>query len=182
MSENIQSIANGTFTLGQTSATNFEAGPGISITQPSEGTVRIANDETLLFSATSWSSTCPLDEPASNFKNIKIVYFESYGNAGARSITLDTERMTFSGGTYDTVYIDCPFYYANKINCRGGNYSFDTTTSFVLHNGVQFNMESLTTGTNTVTYKGYYTTGANRQASVFIDKIVGINRISGSNA
>jgi len=30
MSENIQSIANGSFVLGNTSATTFEAGPGIS--------------------------------------------------------------------------------------------------------------------------------------------------------
>jgi len=43
MSE-INSIAQGTYTLGQTSATTYQAGPGISITQPSEGTVRISND------------------------------------------------------------------------------------------------------------------------------------------
>ena len=180
MSE-INSIANGSFVLGDTSATTFIAGNGIKIDEPSAGTVRIGNDETVLFSASTWSATCPLSEPASNFKDIKIVYFEAYGNAGSRSITLDTERMTFSGGTYDTIYIDCPFYYANKINCRGGNYSFDTPTSFALHNGMQVNMESTTTGSNTITYKGYYTTGANRQASVFIDKIIGINRISGGN-
>ncbi len=44
MSENIQSIANGSFVLGQTSATNFVAGPGITIDSPSAGTVRIGND------------------------------------------------------------------------------------------------------------------------------------------
>jgi hypothetical protein len=44
MSENIQSIANGSFVLGSTSATTYQAGPGISITHPSEGTVRISND------------------------------------------------------------------------------------------------------------------------------------------
>ena len=49
MSENIQSISQGTYTIGQTSATNFIAGTGISITKPSEGTVRIANDETELY-------------------------------------------------------------------------------------------------------------------------------------
>ena len=45
MSENIQSISQGTYTIGQTSATNFQAGPGISITQPSEGTVRIGTED-----------------------------------------------------------------------------------------------------------------------------------------
>ena len=44
MSENIQSISQGTYTIGNTSAINFEAGPGISITEPSAGTVRIGND------------------------------------------------------------------------------------------------------------------------------------------
>lgn len=45
----IQSIANGTYVIGQTSATNFVAGNGIKIDSPSEGTVRIANDETVLY-------------------------------------------------------------------------------------------------------------------------------------
>ena len=49
MSENIQSISQGTYTIGQTSATNFVAGPGIKIDEPSAGTVRIGNDETVLF-------------------------------------------------------------------------------------------------------------------------------------
>lgn len=53
MSEPIQSIANGTYLIGETSQTEFQAGPGISITQPSEGTVRISNDETILFSDSS---------------------------------------------------------------------------------------------------------------------------------
>ena len=44
MSENIQSIANGSFVLGNTNELTFSAGPGISITQPSEGTVRIGTD------------------------------------------------------------------------------------------------------------------------------------------
>ena len=44
MSENIQSISQGTFTIGQTSATNFVAGPGIKIDEPSAGTVRIGMD------------------------------------------------------------------------------------------------------------------------------------------
>ena len=41
MSENIQSISQGTYTIGQTSATKFVAGPGIKIDEPSAGTVRI---------------------------------------------------------------------------------------------------------------------------------------------
>lgn len=48
MSE-IRSISTGTYTIGQTSNLNFEAGQGIKITEPSEGTVRISNDETVLY-------------------------------------------------------------------------------------------------------------------------------------
>jgi hypothetical protein len=74
MSE-INSIAQGTYTLGQTSATTYQAGPGISITQPSEGTVRISNDETVLWEATAnnqYSAT--LREPYSNFERIRIEF------------------------------------------------------------------------------------------------------------
>ena len=71
MSE-INSIANGTFTIGQTSATNFVAGPGIKIDEPSAGTVRIGNDETVLFQSTGFeATTCDLSEPPKNFESIK---------------------------------------------------------------------------------------------------------------
>lgn len=77
MSE-INSIANGTFTIGQTLATNFQAGPGISITQPSEGTVRIANDETVLFENSAGASVIngiPCSENPFNFDELKIYWY-----------------------------------------------------------------------------------------------------------
>ena len=84
MSE-INSIANGTFTIGQTSATNFIAGPGISIDSPSEGTVRISNDETVLWSGTSagtiLSAETTLVESMKNFERIRF-YFGSDYNQG----------------------------------------------------------------------------------------------------
>lgn len=49
----MNTIYDGTYVLGETSATNYVAGPGISITQPSEGTVMIAADETVLWEGTS---------------------------------------------------------------------------------------------------------------------------------
>ena len=72
MSENIQSIANGSFVLGQTSATTYQAGPGISITQPSEGTVRISNDETVLYDSSAKWTGITFSEPASNFEIIRV--------------------------------------------------------------------------------------------------------------
>ena len=74
MSE-INSIANGTYVIGQTSATNFIAGPGISITQPAEGTVRIANDETVLWEGTLGAvgvTSATLSEAFTNFEQIEV--------------------------------------------------------------------------------------------------------------
>ena len=75
MSENIQSISQGTFTIGQTSATNFVAGPGIKIDSPSAGTVRIGNDETVLWSGdlnqTNFSAEQNLSESITNFERVR---------------------------------------------------------------------------------------------------------------
>ena len=86
MSENIQSIANGSFVLGQTSATNFVAGPGIKIDEPSAGTVRIGNDETVIFEGDLYYNTTGLlSEPITNFERVRVVnkpgqYVETYSN------------------------------------------------------------------------------------------------------
>ena len=74
MSENIQSISQGTYTIGQTSATNFVAGPGIKIDEPTAGTVRIGNDETVLWSGNAGTSAVTLSESFENFESIKIVH------------------------------------------------------------------------------------------------------------
>ena len=83
MSE-INSIANGTFTIGQTSATNFIAGPGIKIDEPSAGTVRIGTDETVLWSGsltgTAGSLTAQLSEPFTNFEEIRLTMGSIYGS------------------------------------------------------------------------------------------------------
>lgn len=76
--KNIQSIANGSFVLGQTSATNFIAGNGIKIDKPSAGTVRIGNDETVLYSTTGdgRNNSFTLSELASIFEYLR---FEGIG-------------------------------------------------------------------------------------------------------
>lgn len=72
MSENIQSISQGTYTIGQTSATNFVAGPGIKIDEPSAGTVRIGNDETVIYEGSAAWTGITFSEPASNFEKIRV--------------------------------------------------------------------------------------------------------------
>ena len=74
----MNTIYDGSFVLGQTSATNFVAGPGISITQPSEGTVRIANDETLLYSGAYSTTTTAVNfsEEITNFDKIEVWWIQ----------------------------------------------------------------------------------------------------------
>lgn len=71
----MNTIYDGTYVIGQTSATNFIAGPGITIDSPSAGTVRIGNDETTLWKlpvigGTSTSAT--LSEDFTNFEQIEV--------------------------------------------------------------------------------------------------------------
>ena len=66
----------GTYTIGQTSATNFVAGPGITIDSPSAGTVRIGNDETVLYEDTNYTygrTSVTLSESYKNFEIIRII-------------------------------------------------------------------------------------------------------------
>jgi hypothetical protein len=87
MSE-IQSIANGTYMIGETTQTEFQAGPGISITKPSEGTIRIANDDTVLWSGEVSSTagqnlnyTITLSEAITNFEIIRVFLNDTYSDA-----------------------------------------------------------------------------------------------------
>jgi len=79
MSEPIRSISEGTFVIGDTNGLTFEAGPGISVSQPSEGTVRIANDETVLFENDAGTTEATLSESFANFDRIRI-YFRPFSN------------------------------------------------------------------------------------------------------
>ena len=68
----MNTIYDGTFVLGSTSATNFIAGPGIKIDSPSEGTVRIGNDETVLYEGSANYNLINFSEPASHFERIRL--------------------------------------------------------------------------------------------------------------
>ena len=78
MSENIQSISQGTYTIGNTNELTFSAGPGIKIDEPSAGTVRIGTDETVLWSG-SGSSDFSLSESIHNFEQIKVTMIMDNG-------------------------------------------------------------------------------------------------------
>ena len=99
MSENIQSISQGTYTIGQTSATNFIAGPGIKIDEPSAGTVRIGNDETVLYSGSSANPT--LTESINNFEKVDIVYTYWADKYTTRTLYGWSANPTFTEGWYN---------------------------------------------------------------------------------
>ena len=168
MSENIQSIANGSFVLGQTSATNFIAGQGITIDSPSAGTVRIGTDETVLWSGVysgsiSDSNYIILSERPDNFETIEITngpgYYSKYrydGNSDTWSF-----MQTFANNGATTVYTNR--YSVDKANkkvtCKSSN-SFNTYANGVSNWSNRSNMD----------------VGETR-----LTKVIGINRISGGN-
>lgn len=163
MSE-INSIANGTFTIGQTSATNFIAGPGISITQPSAGTVRIGNDETVLWETTSNDATaCTFSENWKNFEKID-VYAITNDNIGFVTTFPNYSRIgqvTLRNAFYSTVY---------GVYDKLATFNMTTGGMSSLKQGVaRF-------GPGSAQYS--FTTGD----GIWLKKVIGINRISGSNA
>ena len=130
MSENIQSISQGTYTIGQTSATNFVAGPGIKIDQPSEGVVRIGNDETVLYSG-AYTSAFSVSEPITNFNNIRLVCHNNRDNEYAFGSIVNTNYFTF--GTINwTDNTD-----NNPLQLFGGGYSSTNGVDFTYFGGYQ---------------------------------------------
>ena len=149
-------IYNGTFLLGNTSATTLSAGPGIKIDSTSvPGTIKISNDETVLWSGTLASgSTATLTENITNFERIGFAGYSHNGNAYtvyAEAPVLNTTvrigATTFWPGSPEVDLVKC--------ECNGTTVKSWGTS--ILYNGSTTN----TSGT--------------------ITKIYGINRISGGN-
>lgn len=164
MSE-INSIANGTYTIGQTSATNFVAGPGIKIDEPSAGTVRIGTDETVLWSghisAGAALTAYTLSEPISSFDSYKVYWLWNQGTNCSEEVNefcWDEDRSTANNFTLFSV---------NRFG--GTNYS-----AWGLFE-IASNLKDIT-----YTYSQQNTDASNKY--IKIRKIVGINRISGGNA
>lgn len=164
MSENIQSISQGTYTIGQTSATNFVAGPGIKIDQPSVGTVRIGNDKTVLWSGnclTQGAASVSLSESASNFEKIEI-----YAIPNPSDSYNFPQVFTYPGSNTKGAYI-CPF----MTTSLKGKFSVGIWT---ITNGTALNLEAAAQTDSYPTYNWNDSYGG-------IIKVIGINRISGGN-
>jgi len=164
MSENIQSIANGSFVLGSTSATTYQAGPGITITQPSEGTVRISNDETVLWSGAG-TSAVTLSEPITNFEAIKI-YHHTYSDEFYGLPVPSEFRFWHMYGNSAQATFKCAMVQTFVQDSTHINIDHTKTLGY--------NFTATSTQPNAVTNNDTY-------AKNIIVKVVGINRISGSN-
>lgn len=170
----IQSISNGTYVIGETSATNFIAGQGIKIDSPSAGTVRIGNDETVLFESTSGvpysGVTCQLSESWFNFNSVKLVTTFFNAEAGQRNVI---EIIPRSGGVYQGVLL----------GAFNDQYAWTTASQPYLS---KCTFHSNSSGTEMVLDKnwilGHTSTAWQERNSGRLFRVIGINRLSGSNA
>lgn len=122
----MNTIYDNTFVLGQTSATNFVAGNGIKIDEPSAGTVRIGTDETVLFNGniTATNATGALSEPPSAFNDLRVEWYgENTTQYGLKSNYFHNDGLNFSGlacggiaQTYENYAMGHHFGYLNLTN------------------------------------------------------------------
>lgn len=171
----MNTIYDNTFVLGETSATNFIAGNGITIDSPSAGTVRIGADETVLFENSAGASVIngiPCSENPFNFDELKIYWYcES-----------DTNRkIDFISPAYLGLNDKFNLSYSMPAdNFENMNYMYLRNCTMTLNtSGI-----SLRNAQQAVLYNKTVTLGpeASTFAAANIVKVIGINRISGSNA
>ena len=159
----MNTIYDGTFVLGSTSATTYQAGPGISITQPSEGTVRISNDETVLWSGTySGTSAIPFTESYKNFEYARIDFKRSDNLAY-------TQTFRTSDQTYNEIAL---MGHWCRINTAGGISL--VCSQYTLNNDSLQWIRGCELGLGA----GASNASANK---IIVTRVIGINRISGSN-
>ena len=158
----MNTIYDGTFVLGNTSATTYQAGPGISITQPSEGTVRISNDETVLYSG-SYSTTTTainLSEQFTNFDKLEVWWTQQNARPIINHYQTENLKQLFTvHGKAENNQAVVFFAGWNK-----GNDNKSFTKYYCKYS-------------NSLNWGNF--TDANEMIPV---KVIGINRISGGNA
>ena len=159
----MNTIYDNTFVLGQTSATNFIAGPGIKIDETSAGTVRIGNDETVLWSGTR-TSAVTLSENAYNFETLQLYLNVGNSNDYPRPVLelMPNNTMTVCWG-------------------QGNSNAIITIGLLKLTNNTTLTMEH----TKTLSFNSFTSTACTPTATLDVEaaknsitKVVGINRIN----
>lgn len=166
MSENIQSISQGTYTIGQTSATNFVAGPGIKIDEPSAGTVRIGNDETVLFSGDFNSNSCTLSESPLNFDRVRFYLVDDGGHTSWGSTEIKSDLLNNISGTNGQCVAGCTVPWNEGFRIM----SVSSTSANEYMNWVSCGYQ-------------WWGNGGGQIGTGYLNilKVIGINRISGGN-
>lgn len=157
----MNTIYDGSYVLGQTSGLTFEAGPGIKIDEPSAGTVRIGNDETLLWEGSA-NKAITTEDP-NNFAQLRVCV-KNTATPEISTFTVDSSNTTFGmcacGGFYD------------------GQQILGLLRGVITTSGLSFG--------DSKTNKIPYSDGGNKTINVaaggwVYTKVIGINRISGGN-
>lgn len=167
-------IYDGTFILGNTSATTLSAGEGIKLDTSIPGTIGISNDETVLWSDTAnglTSGSLVLNEPWSGFEKVRLHVVDQFGWGGS-CMDFDTTNLA---GTR-TKYFACPYSFVvtgspNRTYIRGIILSFNNDEYI---SGSSVGMESIFAPPSTVESK-VVAGGAK------LIKVIGVNRIAGGN-
>ena len=160
-------IYDGSFVLGNTNELTFSAGPGIKIDSPSAGTVRIGNDETVL-----WEDWTKNDQVAGTM----YILSESWKNFERIGLTYD--NMEFTGRLN---YVEYPTSGAIELVTPMTNYNtFPSVNIPWAH--FKTSGDNLTMLKRGLVYGSW--TSPNFTSGDFrgnrLHKIIGLNRISGN--
>lgn len=166
----MNTIYDGSFVIGQTSATNFQAGPGIKIDEPSAGTVRIGNDETVLYEATPAefnSTSYSLSESPMNFEYTKITWHDGSPSAPAQNILqavdeIDMSNLIKNYASFSHTFLPSPDVPSGGWEMYAGISGLSSTNWKRFFQGARQIQNNSWSWTNS--------------AHMFVSKIVGINR------
>ena len=154
-------IYNGTFVLGNTSATTLSAGTGIKLDTSVPGTIKISNDETVLYSGNYSTATTGINfnESIKNFDRIKVCWQHQNRTVEWSEYPNDTQQWYHTQGRTDNGTSMVSFYTMWN----------PTNNSAVFFQSWYFHCP---TSTNQWTFGA---TGLNEVVPI---KVVGINRLS----
>ena len=162
-------IYNGTFVLGNTSATQIVAGEGIKIDTTEPGVIKVSNDETLLCSAEGGAFSLTASENIYNFE-----YLDVWQVGGTDNVTLRIPtKFIAKNNAFETTKTFLTFN--SELYTFGATYSVSNDGTVIQSTGKGYGYTvNVATTAGLVKY-------TNNQYNGRISRIYGINRISGGN-
>ena len=160
-------IYNGTFVLGNTSATTLSAGTGIKLNTSVPGVIGISNDETLLYSGNSNITTGTLSEPATNFNYLRVAFYEA------------AEGTAYNGGQLisDLDINECLAGHNANSACAGTSFhNLGQTAALGLRVGIFYLTAPTTFSSYHVEKQVNSTAAASTIGNMFVSKVIGYNR------